>query len=313
MAKQAISISVVIPLYNKEKRIASCLKSVMQQTVKPSEIIIVNDGSTDNSLEIARAIMESYQGKYRIIDQENQGVSVARNSGIEASNSDFVALLDADDEWYSLFVEKAIALVNDYPDADLYCFAHNVYDPNIGLLQPKQGLPLGFRGYVKDFFESSLQGSVAKSSKVVIRKQSLFKMGGFPKNAKVCEDIFVWIMLANYGSVAFDSYIGSLVNQIPDNSRQQRKGEMPYPLIYFSDHKNFNQLSKSGKKYLKSVFLKQIYVSLLNQDQEGARNKIKIGSKLFPLASIVILPIIGFLPKSILVFIRRFKRKRQRH
>lgn len=304
------SISVVVPLYNKEDRISQCLQSVLQQTIEPSEIIIVNDGSTDNSLKIAKTTMDGYKGQYTIIDQDNQGVSVARNTGIQASKSDFVALLDADDEWYSLFIEKAIALINNYPDADLYCFAHNVYDPNIGLLRPKQGLPSKFRGYVNDFFESSLQGYVAKSSKVFIRKEALFNIGGFPENAKVCEDIFVWIMLANNGSVVFDSYISTLVNKTPDNSREKRKGEIPYPLIYFSSYKKFNKLSKNGKKYIRKIYFNQIYGSLLNQDKEEAKNRIKIGNKLFPLASFAMLIIISFLPKSIPLFIRKLKKKK---
>lgn len=89
-------ISVVIPLYNKDKQIAKTLYSVLKQTYPNFEVIVVNDGSTDNSLSEVSKISDS---RIRLICQENKGVSAARNRGIQEAKSDYIAFLDADDEW----------------------------------------------------------------------------------------------------------------------------------------------------------------------------------------------------------------------
>ena len=90
-----MTITVVIPAYNSEKYIARAIDSVLTQTHKPDEIIVVDDGSTDNTSEIAR----KYEPSVKLIQQQNAGASVARNTGIEAATSEWIAFLDADDEW----------------------------------------------------------------------------------------------------------------------------------------------------------------------------------------------------------------------
>ena len=89
-----MKFSVVIPLYNKEHYIGKTLKSVLNQTFQDFEIIVVNDGSTDHSLDAARSIKSD---RVQIISQENAGVAVARNTGIEHASAEYIAFLDADD------------------------------------------------------------------------------------------------------------------------------------------------------------------------------------------------------------------------
>lgn len=96
LKNNSIKISVIIPVYNVEKYLAKCLDSVLNQTLKEIEVICINDGSTDNSLEI----LEEYSKKdsrLKIISQENQGISVARNAGFDISNGEYVAFIDSDD------------------------------------------------------------------------------------------------------------------------------------------------------------------------------------------------------------------------
>lgn len=98
------SVSVIIPIYNAEKYLAEAVDSVLSQTVKPLEIILVNDGSTDKSVEVAK----KYKAYIRLLNQENKGISGARNAGIKAAKGTMIAFLDADDLWTKDHLEKLL-------------------------------------------------------------------------------------------------------------------------------------------------------------------------------------------------------------
>ena len=100
MNKQEELISIIIPIYNAEKYIERCINSLKNQTYKNIEIICINDGSTDNSLNILKRIAIT-DNRITIIEQENKGVSVARNKGIESAKGKYIMFLDADD-WFEL-------------------------------------------------------------------------------------------------------------------------------------------------------------------------------------------------------------------
>lgn len=122
-----LSFSVVIPLFNKEYSVDRCLKSLTEQTRLPDEIVIVNDGSTDGSFAIASRFKEQHpEIPIVLVDQENAGVSAARNKGVSLASHDLVCFLDADDEWKANFLEVMERLVRDYPDAVLYCLGHEL-------------------------------------------------------------------------------------------------------------------------------------------------------------------------------------------
>lgn len=105
-------ISVVIPLYNKERQIANTLHTVFAQTFTDYEIVIVDDGSTDRSAEIVAAMHDK---RIRLIRQKNAGVSAARNRGISEARGEFIALLDADDEWKPDYLATQMHLAETYP------------------------------------------------------------------------------------------------------------------------------------------------------------------------------------------------------
>lgn len=109
--------SIIIPLYNKVDYIEKAIQSVLAQTYQNFEIIVVNDGSTDEG----EKIVESFHNKKIIlINQINQGVSVARNTGAQNSKYDFLAFLDADDIWHSEFLEQLNVLINKFPEMGIY-------------------------------------------------------------------------------------------------------------------------------------------------------------------------------------------------
>ncbi len=110
-------ISVVIPLYNKEQIIEKCLQSVLSQDYDDFEVIIVNDGSTDRSVEIVKAIDDS---RIRLIEQENGGPSKARNTGVKNAKGDWIVFLDADDEFLSGALKKFCNLIQNHPNVSMF-------------------------------------------------------------------------------------------------------------------------------------------------------------------------------------------------
>ena len=109
-------VSVIIPNYNNAHYLGKAIQSVLRQSFKDYEIIVVDDGSTDNSKDV----VSTFGDKVRYIWQENKGLGGARNTGINASNTEFIGLLDADDEWKPFYLEKMMSLVQRHPDAAVY-------------------------------------------------------------------------------------------------------------------------------------------------------------------------------------------------
>jgi len=107
-------VSVIIPVYNREKFLVAAINSVFAQTYRPIQVIIVDDGSTDRSGEIARSYAD-----VEYIYQENQGVSVARNKGIDAAKGEFLAFLDSDDQWLPHKLETQINYMLEHPEVDI--------------------------------------------------------------------------------------------------------------------------------------------------------------------------------------------------
>ena len=111
-------LSVIIPLYNKESYIKNTLRSVLEQNFTDFEIIIVNDGSTDNSLEIVSSFKDE---RIQVIHQPNSGASSSRNKAIQSAKTEYIAFLDADDFWFPNHLEELVQLIQDFPNCGMYC------------------------------------------------------------------------------------------------------------------------------------------------------------------------------------------------
>lgn len=191
-----MKVSVVIPLYNKALHIERALCSVLAQTVQDLEIVVIDDGSTDNSAAVVSGIRDS---RIRLIHQANAGVSVARNRGVVESRHEFVAFLDADDEWLPEFLESVTTAVQRVPEA-------GVVFTNLRLsTSEKPWLPRQGGGRLKDYFEFFVkcQGHGMSSSSILIKKDVLQRVGGFPLFQTHGEDIDTWARLAWEVPVAY--------------------------------------------------------------------------------------------------------------
>lgn len=196
-------ISVVIPLYNKEKQIAYTLQSVFEQTFQDFEIVVVDDGSTDNSVEEVEKFDDS---RIRLIHQTNAGVSAARNRGIEEARGELIAFLDADDEWMPEYLATQYGLYQKYPECSVYACNYEFRDseekvtPTIIRKLPFEGED----GILSNYFEvASCSHPPLWTSAVVIKKSAIQAIGGFPIGIKSGEDLLTWARLAVSGTIAY--------------------------------------------------------------------------------------------------------------
>lgn len=190
------TISVIIPLYNKEREIAGTLRSVLAQTRQPDEIVIVDDGSTDRSAEIVRSIASPL---VRLVPQPNAGECAARNRAIAEARGEYIALLDADDEWEPGFLAEIESMIGAFPGCGLYCTGFSVVSHD-GVF-PAPGLDR--RGVVDNFFRDSAHRYIANASVSCIPRAVFDDVGGFPEGMKMAGDLYMWIKIARRYRVCY--------------------------------------------------------------------------------------------------------------
>ena len=191
--------SVVIPLYNKAPYIKKALQSIIGQTFRDFELIVVNDGSSDDSLIVAEETLKGSGIHYRLIHQDNAGVSTARNNGVAASQGDYICFLDADDWWAQDFLQKMDWLIREYPDAGIY--GANYYIISRG--KQRIALHIPSTGYINycDCYRK-LQMPLTSIS-VAIPRSVFQETGGFKPHLKLGEDFDLWIRIALKTKVAY--------------------------------------------------------------------------------------------------------------
>lgn len=212
------AISVVIPLYNKEKYIQRTLKSVLSQTVRPEEIIVVDDGSTDSGPSIVEN-MSAKDSRIRLIRQSNSGVSAARNRGIKEARYELVALLDSDDTWKPDFLETILRLRQKYPEAGAYATAYETSEKP-GEARPveyKDIPPAPWEGIIPHFFKSMLGQPPVWSSAVAIPKYVFETAGYFKVGEVIAEDVDMWCRIALKYPIAFSTKICAIYHLDAEN------------------------------------------------------------------------------------------------
>ena len=229
--------SVIVPLYNKAPYVRHALESVFAQTYKDFECIVVDDGSTDGSLDIVRAINDEMSrdkslnephtlndGRFKIFSQANSGVAAARNNGVAVSKGEYVCFLDADDWWESTFLEEMDRQIAEYPDAGIYASNYIYYKP--GKTHVALSLPRGYLDYPKAYYEGSSM-PVWTGATCMLRKV-FDEMGGFPLGIKLGEDFLLWAKIALHYPVAFsEKPLAYYNNDVPASLRATRNLHAP--------------------------------------------------------------------------------------
>lgn len=245
-----MKFSVIIPLYNKAPYVKKALESVFAQTYTDYELIIVDDGSSDDSAVIAEEYIREANKAIRLlgeqdltssphrlsdsdfasspvllVNQQNQGVSAARNNGVAQSHGEYIAFLDADDWWEPTYLERMAKLIEDYPEAGLYASNYIYYKPGKTRVAINN-IATGYFNYPKAYYEGGAMPVTSIS--VAIPRNVYDEMGGFPLGIKLGEDFLLWVKIALQYPVAFlNEPLAYYNNDVPVNLRATRNLHHP--------------------------------------------------------------------------------------
>ena len=229
MAQEIIRFLVIMPLYNKAAYVEKAIRSVLEQTYPHYELIVVNDGSKDDSAVIGERLLKDIPNA-RLINQENAGVAVARNNGVAQAKEDYVCFLDADDWWDVSFLQEMQQFIKDYPEAGIW--GTNYWYVKKGKTHVAVPCETGYINYPKLYVKTSVMPLTSIS--VCIKKDIFNELGGFPKGIKLGEDFLLWSKIALHHKVAFlNKAIAYYNNDIPASLRATRNVHEPeYHMLF---------------------------------------------------------------------------------
>lgn len=274
------NISVVIPLYNKEKVINRTIDSVLSQTHNNFEVIVVNDGSTDEGPALVRKIQDS---RVRLINQENAGVSAARNRGIREAKSELIAFLDADDEWLPDFLETVLGLAFRFPEAGAYSTGYIILKD-----RQKSRRDIKIKGEHEKcgcYFDLFNKAGGVCSSSIAVRRRVFDEVGTFREGYRLAEDLDMWFRIGLHFDFSCSPKICAIYHYYqPDNACSTAVPNRFSPL-----HISFLELGKNtqidpavkrkAKKYLSYQRAKDIEYICFKGFRDIARQRLNLYQK----------------------------------
>ena len=304
--------SIIIPLFNKAEYINIALNSIFNQTYPNFEIIIVDDGSTDGGVNV----INKEELKYiKIIKQENQGVSIARNNGALAAKYDYIVFLDADDIWEIDFLFELNSLINSFPNYPLYGINSkfrykNGFEYFIDLKYLFNNKQIGL---IQNYFEVYVKNRMSpfSNSSCAFNKFQFNKIGGYASSVKYTEDSDLWTRIALTNHIPFSNKPLSIYNlEIPNNSNSHKLFDFYYVIysLEFALKSNGvpSHLLKSVLKYINYQKISFIKRTILNNQKKLALKKL-FSFDIFranPTYWIILL-FSSLLPFRIILFLRR--------
>ena len=250
--KETPFFSIIIPLYNKASYIGPTLNSIFKQTFKSYEIVIINDGSTDGSLEKAKHILKKHTN-HLIHSQENKGLSASRNIGASLSKGKVIALLDADDIWHENFLESIYNLYTTFPEASVYGtdYLEKYSDSNI--IETKKNIDPKLKNkalLIEDFFIANKCQSIVCQSSIAFRKKVLSEIA-FDESIDYAEDVDFYLKCFTNHNLAYDyTPLTTILSNIPNQITRQGIKNKTIPNLNFYE-KN-NPQNNSLKQFLDS-------------------------------------------------------------
>jgi len=241
--------SIIIPLFNKEKDIINTLTSVFNQTFKDFEIIIIDDGSTDKSVDFINKLNDK---RICIFSKKNEGVSIARNFGVDKANAAYIAFLDADDYWHENHLDILNSLIKEFPTHKW--FASSYEKKHSSKLVSPMNSPIldkgeNWFGEVSNFFNYSYIDCLTWTSSLCMQKEFYFSLNGFDTKITHGEDTDFWIRAALKEKLIFSNKVTSQHNLVSSNrsSKVDMKNRININFDKFSEEEKNNS---ALKKYL---------------------------------------------------------------
>jgi len=233
-----MKFSIIIPVYNGEKVIIRALTSALEQTFQDHEVIVVNDGSTDNTQQVIESYINSqkHNVSIKLLNTKNNGRSSARNLGVTKSNSDFVCFLDADDEFHKEHLFELNNAIKKYNHINCF-FGDSVivrddsswasYDNYLPRFLARGKFWIEKDGCIQFdqcFSDFLIEGSLIPMCSTAIRRATFLETGGFNENFSVSEDFELWFRLAlNHSYIAVNKVLSTVYHHTENTSHPQNK------------------------------------------------------------------------------------------
>lgn len=265
-------LSVIIPLYNKQLSIGRAIESVLVQHYQNFELLIVDDGSTDQSY--ARAAVFS-DPRIHLIRQSNHGVSVARNEGMRRARGEYLCFLDADDAYQPEFLQRIAGLIRQNPDAALYSCSFDIVDEDSRVIELNSSFSPDFNGEVANFFSAYKRNrNLICASSFAMPRKLLQAIGGFPAGVGIGEDMFVWLQAALRGPLMHSAQPSAVVYQNAENRTiHLQQQELAWHLVYFLRDRHWAQNLSAQKVLQLDGFLRHnVLVSAFGALRFGRRD-----------------------------------------
>ncbi len=303
---QSPVISVVIPLYNKGRYVKRTIDSVLSQEFQDFEVIVVDDGSTDDGPEIVKQFDDR---RIRIVTQENAGVSAARNRGIQEAQADLIAFLDADDEWLPDFIETVVGLAERFPDAGAYATGYRMLK---GGEHVYRNMTIrGGREKCGCYFDLLRKGIVISASSVAVRRSVFDRVAGFRVGYQLGEDLDMWFRIGLYYKFACSPKVCALYYYgLPDNACHAVTPSGDHPLrISLSEMKENACISPSIKskamKYCAHKLIADVELLVLRGFREVGKWRLRSYRQTFGINSsfIRVLLLLSIFPPALLRFV----------
>ncbi len=261
--------SVIIPLYNKAPYVAKAIASVLSQTFTDYELVIMDDGSRDDSFAIAQKAIEEHEHCF-LYRQENAGVSMARNNAVALSYGDYLCFLDADDWWEPTFLEEMSKLVEEFPDAGIYGTNYTIvnetkHKTRIAPIGVDAGFEKGYINYCQVYAKTLAMPLTSIS--IAIPRPVFDEMNGFPRGIKLGEDFLLWIRIALKYKVAFLNKPLAYYNQDVDSANRgvdrlhKPEEHMLWKLDFLTTEEKVNPDCKQLVDNLRTYGLLRYYLS----------------------------------------------------
>lgn len=266
-----MEISVVIPLYNKAHRIARTLQSIIGQTWRDFEVIVVDDGSTDGGGEIVCSFRDP---RVRLVKQDNKGVADARNRGVREASGDYIAFIDGDDEWAPEYLATAHELIVHFPQAGMFCFGGLVKEEGNDKVFERVIPQFRDRTLLIDYFENP--DMTSHTSATVVKRSFFWQAQGFPSGMRRLEDFACWCRIAMISPVVYcgkplSTYWGNIPGQITHLPRAEQEKMWPSITRYYNELVSFSITidfrSVYFIRYIKHDVRSRFYHAILENDQ----------------------------------------------